>query len=108
MQAKRAKYPIDQDGKSKTASGVDQTRYPEQHEVSSHNGGAHGADGVSLDPQEVARRAYELWMQRGPAGGFRRDGLGGGRGTATPGVEARQPGASGVGFRAVMSVSEPR
>ena len=27
------KYPSDRDGKSKTASAVDQEHYPEQHEV---------------------------------------------------------------------------
>ena len=54
-------YNIDHDGKSKTASAVDQEHYPEQHEV----------DRVDFDKRtqqqrdQIARRAFELWRERG-------------------------------------------
>lgn len=47
-------YSTDHDGKSKTASAVDQEHYPEQHEVQ---------DSPAYD--EIAARAHELWIQRG-------------------------------------------
>ena len=46
--------PLDQDGKSQTASAVDARSYPEQ------NSPRHQA----LSDQ-IAARAYELWQQRG-------------------------------------------
>ena len=51
--------PTDRDGKSKTASAVDSEHYPEQNEVD----GEHAFPGPLH--QDVAQRAYELWVQRG-------------------------------------------
>jgi hypothetical protein len=48
------KYTTDQDGKSKTASAVDQEHYPEQHEVKN-----------SPAYEDIAARAHELWLRRG-------------------------------------------
>jgi len=52
-----AKPPTDRDGKSKTASGLDTEHYPEQHEV---NDG-----GLFPTVAQIARRAHELWKERG-------------------------------------------
>jgi hypothetical protein len=54
-------YTSDHDGKSKTASAVDQEHYPEQHEV----------ENAELDAafhpahEQIAIRACELWHSRG-------------------------------------------
>jgi hypothetical protein len=59
------KYATDQDGKSKTASAVDQEHYPEQHEV--QNSSAY---------QEISAKAHELWLRRGsPQGSPEQDWL---------------------------------
>ena len=53
-------YHTDRDGKSKTASGVANQNYPEQHEIIEddiHFG--------SLLQDEIAERAYLLWHKRG-------------------------------------------
>jgi hypothetical protein len=55
------KYNTDQDGKSKTASAVDQQHYPEQHEVKNPDLGVPG----HLTHDEIAARAHELWHARG-------------------------------------------
>lgn len=55
--------PTDRDGKSKTASAVDQEHYPEQNEVDSETtfpGPLH---------HDVAQRAHELWLKRGAGHG---------------------------------------
>lgn len=58
----------DHDGKSKTASAVDAERYPEQHEV--HDGPPLG----NTSEDEIARRAYQLWRERGcPEGSAQQD-----------------------------------
>ena len=54
-------YPSDRDGKSKTASAVDQEHYPEQHEVDM----APSEDGSPLSHRKIAQRAFELWQARG-------------------------------------------
>ncbi len=61
----------DHDGKSKTASAVDQEHYPEQHEVD----GAGFEEGDSLPTRhQIAERAYQLWRAHGcPAGTADRD-----------------------------------
>jgi len=54
-------YTSDHDGKSKTASAVDQEHYPEQHEV----------ENAELDSafhpvhEQIAIRACELWNSKG-------------------------------------------
>jgi hypothetical protein len=53
------KQRSDQDGKSKTASAVDASHYPEQHEV------AEDSSLEEVDHDEIARRAHELWLERG-------------------------------------------
>jgi Protein of unknown function (DUF2934) len=58
--------PTDRDGKSKTASAVDAEHYPEQNEVD----GEHAFSGHQH--QEIAQRAYELWLQRGSRDGYHR------------------------------------
>jgi hypothetical protein len=55
------KYTSDQDGKSKTASAVDQTHYPEQNEVKN----SPQYQEPILTHQHIAERAYELWEARG-------------------------------------------
>ncbi|HTW66487.1 MAG TPA: DUF2934 domain-containing protein [Bryobacteraceae bacterium] len=52
---------MDRDGKSKTASAVDAKHYPEQNEVPAH----HPLVPEHPDHEEIARRAYELWCERG-------------------------------------------
>ena len=64
------KYTSDRDGKSKTASAVDQEHYPEQHEVENF--------GSEADPyptnEQIAQRAFELWQSRGcPEGSAEED-----------------------------------
>jgi hypothetical protein len=53
------KRPTDQDGKSKTASAVDEAAYPEQHEIQD----SEIAAGPTHD--EIAQRAREIWESRG-------------------------------------------
>ena len=66
------KYPSNRDGKSKTASAVDQAHYPEQHEV--ENFGSE-ADGLPSRDQ-IAAKAFELWQAQGcPQGSADRDWL---------------------------------
>ena len=55
------KYTTDQDGKSKTASAVDQDHYPEQHEVENQ----HEEAEPFLTHDQVSARARELWKARG-------------------------------------------
>lgn len=64
------KYTSDQDGKSKTASAVDQEHYPEQHEVKNLN----GTEEPVLTHDQIAARARELWEGRGrPHGSAEQD-----------------------------------
>ena len=53
-------YHTDRDGKSKTAAGIAQQNYPEQHEVIED--GVHFGKPVQ---DEIAERAYQLWHERG-------------------------------------------
>ena len=55
------KYNTDHDGKSKTASAVDQEHYPEQHEVKNSDFEASS----HLTHDVIAARAHELWRARG-------------------------------------------
>ena len=50
----------DHDGKSKTASGVDSKHYPEMNESPSHSAVERAPTHV-----EIAKRAYELWLEQG-------------------------------------------
>ena len=54
------KYVTDRDGKSKTASAVDQEHYPEQNEVANPESGE-----FPPTHEEIALRAFELWRARG-------------------------------------------
>jgi len=56
------KSRTDQDGKSKTASAVDGTHYPEQHEVVME-------PRREADHHDIAELAYHLWMERGQPDG---------------------------------------
>jgi Protein of unknown function (DUF2934) len=53
-------HKSDRDGKSKTASAVDQQHYPEQNEVDNEGDGS-----SSPNQQEIALRAFELWHAKG-------------------------------------------
>ena len=66
------KYPTDRDGKSKTASAVDESHYPEQHEVE-----INGSEADALPGHDrIAERAFELWQARGcPDGSAEQDWL---------------------------------
>jgi hypothetical protein len=60
--------PTDRDGKSKTASAVDQEHYPEQNEVDNHGTIS------EFDHAEIAERANQLWRSRGcPPGTVHQD-----------------------------------
>lgn len=61
------KRPTDQDGKSKTASAVDESAYPEQDQDNDTTRvkTAKGAPSV----EEIRARAHELWVQRGRPSG---------------------------------------
>ena len=50
----------DHDGKSKTASAVDTDSYPEMNESPSH-----GAVERAPTHAELAKRAYEIWVDQG-------------------------------------------
>jgi Protein of unknown function (DUF2934) len=65
-------YTSDRDGKSKTASGVDQSSYPEQNEVNNL-----ALDDDSLPSRDqIAQRAFELWHAKGcPQGSAEQDWL---------------------------------
>ncbi len=66
------KYPTDRDGKSKTASAVDQKHYPEQNEVEIEPS---EADSLPSHDQ-IAVKAFELWQARGcPDGSAEQDWL---------------------------------
>ncbi len=66
------KYTTDRDGKSQTASAVDQKHYPEQHQV--ENSGSE-SDWLP-DHDQVAERAFLLWQARGcPDGSAEQDWL---------------------------------
>ena len=66
------KYTTDRDGKSKTASAVDQEHYPEQHEVES----AGSQSDWLPNHDQVAERAFRLWHARGcPEGSAEQDWL---------------------------------
>ena len=54
--------PTDRDGKSKTASAVDQQHYPEQNEV---DGNISGHPHRHTHDDDIARLAHERWMKRG-------------------------------------------
>ena len=54
------KYTSDHDGKSKTASAVDQIHYPEQDEVENQESAAE-----LPTHDQIAERARELWRARG-------------------------------------------
>ena len=65
-------YPSDRDGKSKTASAVDQEHYPEQNEVEMPPSEA----GSRPTHDQVAERAFHLWHARGcPDGSAEQDWL---------------------------------
>jgi hypothetical protein len=65
-------YNSDQDGKSKTASAVDQEHYPEQNEVEISVLEADSFPGYD----HIAARAFELWHARGcPDGSAEQDWL---------------------------------
>jgi len=65
-------YTSDRDGKSKTASAVDQSSYPEQHEVDNVALG----DDSSPSRDQIAQRAFELWHAKGsPQGSAEQDWL---------------------------------
>lgn len=53
--------PLDQDGKSKTASAADEIAYPEQNEVRDQTPGP-------PSPGEIREKAHELWVKRGAPG----------------------------------------
>ena len=55
------KYPSDRDGKSKTASAVDESHYPEQHEVETNGSEA----GALPNRGRIAERAFQRWQARG-------------------------------------------
>ena len=68
------KYPSDHDGKSKTASAVDQEHYPEQNEVENPR----DFEEISLLSihEDIGRRAFELWKAKGcPEGSAAEDWL---------------------------------
>ncbi|HLG99568.1 MAG TPA: DUF2934 domain-containing protein [Bryobacteraceae bacterium] len=66
------KYYSDRDGKSKTASAVDEEHYPEQNEA--ETAGANENSYPSHD--QIAERAFELWHARGcPIGSPEQDWL---------------------------------
>jgi hypothetical protein len=54
-------YTSDHDGKSKTASAVDQKNYPEQHEVENQG----WETGALPTHEQIKQRAHEIWMERG-------------------------------------------
>ena len=65
-------YPTDRDGKSKTASAVDQEHYPEQHEAerASSNGNSHPSH------DQIAEKAFLIWQANGyPEGTAEQDWL---------------------------------
>jgi hypothetical protein len=66
------KYPTDRDGKSKTASAVDEAHYPEQHEVE-----INGSEADTLPNHDlIAERAFQLWQAHGcPEGTAEQDWL---------------------------------
>jgi hypothetical protein len=59
----------DRDGKSKTASAVDEEHYPEQNEVAEKDALVSGGP----DIQEIEMRAYQLWVERGSPHGSAED-----------------------------------
>lgn len=66
------KYPSDRDGKSKTASAVDQVHYPEQDEA--ETAGTHQNSFPSHE--EIAQKAFEIWQAHGcPEGTAEQDWL---------------------------------
>jgi hypothetical protein len=54
----------DHDGKSKTASAVDQNSYPEMNETPNHPVG-HAKVERAPTHAEIAKRAYEIWLEQG-------------------------------------------
>jgi hypothetical protein len=54
-------HTTDRDGKSKTASAVDQEHYPEQNEVAN----PHVHTGQAPTHAQISQRAYDLWMAKG-------------------------------------------
>ena len=60
------KYTSDHDGKSKTASAVDEQHYPEQDEVENPR---LPEMGPPPSHDEIARKAFELWSARNGAQG---------------------------------------
>ena len=66
------RYPSDRDGKSRTASAVDQAHYPEQHEAENFGSEA----GALPSRDQIAAKAFELWQARGcPQGSAEQDWL---------------------------------
>ena len=66
------KYPSDRDGKSKTASAVDQKHYTEQNEAQAPRSEMNGHP----THQQIAERAFHLWNARGcPDGSAEQDWL---------------------------------
>ena len=65
-------YTSDRDGKSKTASAVDQEHYPEQNEAET----AGSRENAHPSHDEIAERAFQLWHARGcPDGSAEQDWL---------------------------------
>ena len=66
----------DHDGKSKTASGNDPKRYPEMNESPDHSHVDERAPERAATHAEIAKRAYELWVEQGsPANAAERNWL---------------------------------
>jgi DUF2934 family protein len=66
------KYSSDRDGKSKTASAVDQKHYPEQDEAETPRSNMNGRP----THEQIAERAFQLWNARGcPDGSAEQDWL---------------------------------
>ncbi|MGA3185614.1 MAG: DUF2934 domain-containing protein [Bryobacteraceae bacterium] len=53
---------LDQDGKSKTASAVDEKHYPAMGQ-SDHK--SPPAPAASISSQEIAERAHQIWIHKG-------------------------------------------
>jgi Protein of unknown function (DUF2934) len=64
------KHTSDRDGKSKTASAVDQKRHQEQHETKV----IENREENSLGYDEIAERAFLIWQSKGcPMGSAEQD-----------------------------------
>ncbi len=74
MQTRPARSSTDQDSKSKIAPGAERRSIPGQQQTANQPAGVAAAAGMSPDHDTIARKAYELWMERGqPDGSPERD-----------------------------------